>query len=290
VHERPTWFGGELFSVKSRWLDLDGHVVHYVDEGSGPTLLMLHGNPTWSFLYRRLIAALRGGFRCVALDYPGFGLSTAAPGFGFTAAEQSGVVRRFVETLDLGGVVPVMQDWGGPIGVGAMLDDPQRYQGMVVGNTYAWPSSLYMRAFGQVMGGRLTGSLLSQRLNLFVDVMTPVMFRRRTLTPAEKAMYAGPFPTAQSREPVRVMPREISTAHPFLESLEQRLPAITSLPALLVWADRDVAFREPERRRWQALLTDRTDHILRGAGHFWQDDAGEEAAAVIADWWRTRSE
>jgi len=89
---RPDWFDAELLPYESRWLDCAGHDVHYLDEGIGPTLLMLHDNPTWSFLYRRMIADLSDDFRCIAVDYPGFGLSTARPGYGYTAAEHSSVV------------------------------------------------------------------------------------------------------------------------------------------------------------------------------------------------------
>ena len=105
---RPDWVDDELFPFESRFVELDGAHVHYVDEGAGPTLLMLHGNPTWSFLYREIIASLRDRFRCVALDYPGFGLSTAPPGYGFTAREHSDVVARFVAELDLTDWTPVM--------------------------------------------------------------------------------------------------------------------------------------------------------------------------------------
>ena len=74
----------ELFPVEHRFLDLDGARIHYVDEGSGETLLLLHGNPSWSFLYRKIIVALQNDFRCVAMDYPGYGMSDAPPGYGFT--------------------------------------------------------------------------------------------------------------------------------------------------------------------------------------------------------------
>ncbi|MGB9373730.1 MAG: alpha/beta fold hydrolase [Jiangellales bacterium] len=282
--ERPSWFDPEAFPVESRWLGLDGHCLHYVDEGSGPTLLMLHGNPTWSFLYRRLVAGLRDGFRCVALDYPGFGLSAAAPGYRFTVAEHSEVVRRFVEALDLSEVTAIVQDWGGPIGMGAAVADPDRYAGFVIGNTYAWPSLSPDKALlSELMGNRLLGGLLNQRLNLFVGRMMPFLLQRQ-LSDAEAAMYRGPFPTPASREPVRVLPREIRTAQPFLARVEEALPLVTDKPTLLVWGDKDIAFKQPERRRWQAMLTRRRDHTLRGAGHFWQDDAGEEAARIIRDW------
>jgi haloalkane dehalogenase len=284
VPERPSWFDREVFPVESHWLSLDGHRLHYVDEGSGPTLLMLHGNPTWSFLYRRLIAGLRNDFRCVAVDYPGFGLSTPAAGYRFTVPEHSDVVRRFVEALDLSEVTAIVQDWGGPIGMGAAVADPDRYTGFVIGNTYAWPSLSPDKALlSELMGSRLLGGLLNQRLNLFVGRMMPFLLQRE-LSDAETAMYRGPFPTSASREPVRVLPREIRTAQPFLARLEAELPLVTDKPSLLVWGDKDVAFKQPERRRWQAMLTRRRDHTLHGAGHFWQDDAGEEAAGVIRDW------
>lgn len=285
VRTRPAWFDERLFDVTSEWMDCDGHALHYVDVGDGPVLLMLHGNPTWSFLYRRMIAALSDRFRCIALDYPGFGLSTAAPGYSFRVAEHSAVVRRFVETLDLTDVTAVVQDWGGPIGLGAAVADPDRYGGFVIGNTYAWPSLPPDKAIlSELMGNPVIGGLLTKRLNLFVGRMLPLLMQR-PLTDAEKAMYAGPFPTAASREPVRVLPREIRTARPFLAQLEASLPAIADKPTLLVWGDADIAFKEPDRRRWQQVLTHRRDHTLHGAGHFWQDDAGEEAAQAIRRWW-----
>lgn len=287
VNGRPDWFDTSLLPYDSHWVDIDGHSVHYLDVGTGPTLLMLHGNPTWSFLYRRLIAGLSDRFRCVAPDLPGFGLSEAAAGYGFTAAEHSAVIGRFVSELGLTGVTPVMQDWGGPIGLGAAVADPDRYAGLIIGNTWGWPAPMRIRPFSEIMGG-LTGGLTSQRLNLFVRVMIPMGIRRRSLTKAEMTMYAGPFPTVESRRPVRVFPREIFAAKPFLQQIEAGLPRLADLPTLLLWADRDVAFKDAERRRWQQLLGNRTDHTLTGAGHYWQDDAGEEAVEVIRKWWDGR--
>ena len=87
VGERPAWVDDELFPFESRFVALDGNVVHYVDEGSGPILLMLHSNPVWSFVYREVIVALRDRFRCIALDFPGFGLSSGAPGYQVTVTD-----------------------------------------------------------------------------------------------------------------------------------------------------------------------------------------------------------
>ena len=101
---RPAWVDQELFPFESRFLEVEGARVHYVDEGQGPVFLALHGNPTWSFLYRHIIAGLKDRFRCLVLDYPGFGLSTAPPGYRYTVAEHSKVVEGFVTQLGLDGI------------------------------------------------------------------------------------------------------------------------------------------------------------------------------------------
>src|SRR5207302_280108 len=113
--------------------------VHYVDEGQGPVVLMLHGNPSWSFLYRKIIRELSTNHRCIAVDYPGFGLSTARAGYGFTPREHSAVVEKWAASLDLKDVTLMVQDWGGPIGLGWAGRNPDRVKALLIGNTWAWP-------------------------------------------------------------------------------------------------------------------------------------------------------
>src|SRR2546429_191865 len=172
---RPAWVDEALFPFESRFLELGDNVVHYVDEGRGPALLMLHGNPTWSFVYRQVISALSESFRCIALDYPGFGLSTAAPGYGFDPADHAQVVAEFVDHLDLNDITLVAQDWGGPIGLTAVLHRRNRFSRLVLGNTWAWPvnGDLHFEVASRLMGGPI-GRLLIERFNFFVNVIIPV--------------------------------------------------------------------------------------------------------------------
>jgi len=86
---RPSWVPADLYPFDSHFKDINGSLVHYLDEGSGPPLILLHGNPTWSFLYRDIITGLRDRYRCIAVDYPGFGLSRTAPTYGYTPAEHT---------------------------------------------------------------------------------------------------------------------------------------------------------------------------------------------------------
>jgi haloalkane dehalogenase len=113
--------------------------VHYVDEGSGPVIMFFHGNPTWSFRYRYVIIGLRDQFRCIAVDYLGFGLSDRPSGFGYTPEEHAQVVGDLVDHLDLDGYLTMGQDWGGPISMAVATTRADRVRGVILGNTWFWP-------------------------------------------------------------------------------------------------------------------------------------------------------
>jgi haloalkane dehalogenase len=281
---RPSWLPEDLYPFESRYAEIDGARVHYVDEGDGPPLLLLHGNPTWSFLYRELIKRLRDRFRCVAPDYPGFGLSRAASGYGFTPAEHARVLERLVLELDLTDVTPMVQDWGGPIGFAVATRHPDRFASFVIGNTWAWPKSdPGTQFFSRLMGGGIGRRLILQR-NFFVERILPGGVRLRELPEKVMAAYRGPFPDPRSRWPAYVFPREILGSRPFLAEVERGLAALRDRPALIVWPTRDVAFRDRERRHWEELFPDHRTVLLEGAGHYIQEDAPEEIAAAIVSW------
>lgn len=281
---RPAWLPEDLYPFASRYADVNGARVHYVDEGSGPALLMLHGNPTWSFLYRDLVKALRDRFRCIAPDHPGFGLSQAPAGYGFTPAEHAATLEQLVLELDLRDVTMMVQDWGGPIGMAVATRHPDRFKAFVIGNTWAWPKSdPGTQVFSRLLGGPIGGFLIMRR-NVFVEKILPGNVKRVTLPEAVMEAYRGPFATVQSRKPMHVFPREILRSRPFLAEIERGLAALADRPALLVWPTRDIAFREPERRRWEEIFPDHRTVILEGAGHYIQEDAGPEIATAIREW------
>jgi haloalkane dehalogenase len=271
---RPAWVDNELFPFASKFLRIDGHTIHYVDEGHGPLLLLYHGNPTWSFLYRRLIADLRDRFRCVAFDY--------------RAPELADVAERVVEALDLGQITVMVHDWGGPVGLGAAARHPDRYQAVVIGNTWAWPArTLRARVVNSVFSalwGRWPGRLAVEHANAFAKVILPAGHHRTTLTEREMKQYLGPYPNPASRRPCHVLPREIVRAKQFLREVEAGLNDLAHLPTLIVWANRDFAFHKQELAQWESIFSDHQTHVLHGAGHFFQDDAAAEVARVLTDW------
>jgi haloalkane dehalogenase len=281
---RPSWVPAELYPFGSHFEDINGSRVHYLDEGAGPPLILLHGNPTWSFLYRDVIAGLRDRYRCIAVDYPGFGLSRAAPGYGYTPAEHAQVVEDLIVRLDLRGATLMMQDWGGPIGFAVATRHPDRFSAFVLGNTWAWPiSDLRIQVLLRLLGGRVSAWLILKR-NFFVERIIPAGVRRKKLPDAVMNAYRGPFPTPESRRPVLVFPRAILASKPFLAEVESKLAGLGDRPALIVWGTKDFAFHAAERRRWEQLFPEHQTVLLDGAGHYIQEDAAQDIVAAIRDW------
>jgi haloalkane dehalogenase len=281
---RPVWVPAELYPFRSHYAEVAGARVHYVDEGAGPPLLFLHGNPTWSFLYREIVAGLRDQYRCIAADHPGFGLSSAAPGYRYTPAEHADVLEQLVLRLDLRDVTMMVQDWGGPIGFAVATRHPERFAGFVIGNTWAWPKGdLGTQLFSRLLGGPIGRRLIANR-NVFVERILPGGVRRLKLSDAVMNAYRGPFPTPASRRPIAVLPREILQSRPFLADIERGLEQLRERPALIVWPTKDVAFREREQRRWEQLFPDHRTVLLEGAGHYIQEDAADEIVSAIRTW------
>jgi haloalkane dehalogenase len=282
---RPVWVDDRLFPFESRFIEIDGHSVHYVDEGSGPTLLLLHGNPTWSFLWREVISALRDDFRCIALDYPGFGLSTPRPGYRYFPEEHAGVVTAFVDALGLSGATMVGQDWGGLIGLAVAQRRPGVFDRLVLANTWAWPVNgvLHFEAFSRILGGPLARFLV-RRVNLLVNAFIPTGHRRRTPTEGEMIHYRLALDTPERRQASAVLPGRVLASRAFLAEVEAGLADLAHLPALIVWGDADIAFRAQERERLEAAFPDHETVIVEGAGTYVESDAPEEFVAAIRDW------
>ncbi|BBX43445.1 alpha/beta fold hydrolase [Mycobacterium simiae] len=267
----PDWLDTTIYPFDNHYRHIDGHTVHYIDEGSGPVLLLLHGNPSWSFVYRNIITELSTQFRCIALDYPGFGLSTAAPGYTFKPEQHSDVVERFITELGLTDIRLMVHDWGGPIGLGVAGRRPDLFHSLIIGNTWAWPAQdiPHVAMFSRIAGNPLSRWLI-RRFNAFVVWLMPAGITH-PLTPAEKAAYRGPFPTPKSRQPIAVFPREILASSYYLAQVESGLAKLADKPVLLVWGNADIGFRASERKRFEATFPRHHTRILGGAKHLIQE-------------------
>lgn len=249
--------------------------LHYVDTGEGPPVVMLHGNPTWSFLYRRLIRRLRPGHRCIAPDYIGFGRSDKPVDADLTPPAQAARVEALLNRLDLSGITLVVHDWGGPIGLSYALRYPHRIRRLVLMNTWMWPldGDAWIALFSRLAGSPL-GRTLITRFNAFARGVMPLAFADRSrLSDAAFRHYLTPLATPTDRIGSWAFPRALRGASDWLGALWARRAALPDGPALVVWGLRDPAFGLRPLRRWMALLPHAHVHSLPDVGHYVPEEA-----------------
>jgi haloalkane dehalogenase len=271
------------YGFAPHYLEQDGLRMHYVDEGEGEPVLLLHGEPTWAYLYRKLIRALVPVARCVAPDYFGFGRSDKPtdPGW-YTYDRHTESIARFAEELDLRDATIVVQDWGGPIGLRFAVENPDRVARLVVLNTGIGaraPNDDWLRfqAFVRRVGTEIVAGQLI-RLTLVQPVDDAVI-----------AAYDAPFPVPESRVGIVQFPELVATSadHPSAAAMlatRERLRTFDR-PALVLFSDSDPIFTRRAAEMMAGLLPGaELDPPVEGAGHFLQEDRGELVGERIAEW------
>jgi haloalkane dehalogenase len=280
AHVPPFEPDRRLFPFQSKWFESDVGPVHYVDEGAGQPILFLHGNATWSFLYRGIIIRLKRGFRCVAPDYPGFGLSVRPERYGYTPAEHAEVVSALVRRLDLRNLTIMGQDWGGPIGMRVALDNLERMRALVMGNTFYFPPDTFaIKAFSYVMSSEPMQRQILRR-NILVEKLVPMAVKHPL---ADEVMhhYREALPTPKSRVGVAELPRQLTDAGLWLGDLADDVrDRLANVPLLLVWGIRDPVFNRQYMERFREDFRTVTIQRLE-AKHYIQEDAPAEIASAI---------
>ena len=293
------WTFGGTWPYEPRWFTAaDGIRLHYVDEGprDGQPVVMLHGQPTWSYLYRRFIPALAdAGFRAVAHDQMGFGRSDKPRDPGeYTIERHATHFSELMAHLGLDGVTPVLQDWGGPIGLAWAVERPEGVRRLVLLNT--WPGSDTFPdypdgapLFFKVLRSRIGSALLVRRAHIFTRVF---LFRGGTtrLDERAKTAYLAPHPTVASRAGVARYPQLIpwdagNPTLPLGRRNEACLARLADRPVLICWPTKDRAFGRKTLDWWRSTFPQAEVHEFE-AGHYVQEDAHEQVVPVVVDWLR----
>ncbi len=271
-----------LYPFESNWFSSSVGPVHYIDEGQGRPLLLMHGNPDWSFLYRKIVLALRDEFRCVVPDYPGFGLSIHPDGYQYTASEHAEVTGQLVDHLDLSGMVVVGQDWGGPIGMDTASRRADRVAALVMGNTWFWPTDArMMKAFSKGMALAPMQWLITQRNPFATGLMRRTL--QVSLSDREFAHYTDVVPTPESRAGIAEFPKQILDAGPWPAELERRVrDNLVDKPVVLIFGRKDRALAsDGVIARWRRTFPDAVYVDLPDAGHYFQEDAPDAVVDAI---------
>ena len=280
----PAWLDQREYPFTSRWMALpSGDRIHYVDQGTGPAVLFVHGTPTWSFEWRHLIRALAPSHRCIALDHLGFGLSDRPAGARYAPEAHAERLRRFVDQLGLTEFTLVVHDFGGVIGLPLAVEDPARVRRLVVINSWMWHlgDDPAVRRIGRLFGGAL-GRFLYERLNFSLRVIMHGAYADRSRLPAHvHAQYLAPFPAARDRGTVLwPLARSLGRPSPHAERLWERRGNLAGMPALIVWGMKDPAVKPNQLERWRAALP-YAEVVEVDAGHWPHEETPEAVGASL---------
>lgn len=282
---KTTWAAEYPFT--SNWLQLDGARMHYLDEGprDAPALLMMHGNPTWSFYYRNLVKALRDRYRCIVPDHIGCGLSDKPQDYEYTLRRRIDDVDALVQHLGVKQFHIAVHDWGGAIGMGLCARRPAAVGKIILFNTAAFrdvniPFSINIcriPGFGELAVRGLNGFVLTAQIRAIYD-------RAKLAGPIREA-YLAPYDSWANRVAIHAFVKDIpmSPDHPSWQTLgevEDALPQFADHEVLIIWGDDDFCFTPHFRERFQAIFPSAEVHALSDASHFVVEDAPE----AIVDW------
>jgi len=270
------------FPYEPKYVEIEEMRVAYVEHGKGDPILMLHGEPTWSYLYRKMIPPLSEAGRCIAADLVGFGRSdkpTADNMYSYRAHVRW--VRAFIESLDLREITLVCQDWGGSIGLRILGQLPERFKRVVAMHTGIGSGIGRSDAF-------LAWRIASQRMR---EMDVPRLMSKAlqvTLTDEEAAAYGAPFPSVQYQTGALTFPRFVPIRPDTLAAYENRAAIkvlrTLDIPAFLPWGDSDPITAAGQRHLASIFRNATVPEPIRNAGHFIQEDAGEEVAERILEW------
>lgn len=283
----PEWLAREYPFVPYAFRTAAGARLSYLDEGPrrSEAVLMLHGNPTWSFYYRHLVSALAPTMRCVVPDHIGMGLSQKPADYAYTLATRIGDIEALVASLGLKRIHLVVHDWGGAIGFGFAARHPALIGKITVLNTGAFASERIPARIA-LCKAPIVGPLLVRGLNGFAWPATKMSMHRRALSAVEQSCFLFPYDSWATRVAVSAFVQDIPlvATHPTWETLaavERGLPQFRDRPALIVWGGRDFCFNDSFLERWRRELPSATVNRIADAGHYVLEDARDEAVPQI---------
>ena len=260
-----------------------GHQISYIDQGSGNPIVMLHGNPTWSFYYRQLINEFSSTHRIIVPDHLGCGLSDRPQEYQYTLANHIDNLKQLLSSLNLNQVTLILHDWGGAIGMGYAVDHCDKLNKIIILNTAAYTSK-YIPWQINLCRFPLLGEFMIRYFNLFAWPAT-FMAVSKKLPPLVKQGLLLPYDSYANRIAIARFVQDIpmNKRHPSyqtLRTIEDKLPNILC-DKLIIWGEKDFCFNRRFLKRWQEIYPTAQTHLLKNAGHYLLEDANSEIIPLI---------
>ncbi len=274
------------FPFASHYVIVRGVRIHYVEAGQGDPVLFVHGNPTWSYLWRNIIPTVAETHRAIAFDLIGFGRSEHPPGSRYDFDDHAAILDGFIEQLGLERLSLVLHDWGGLLGMQYAVAHPDRVTKVVLASTYVLPLGAPLRWLLRLPRTPGFGWLLVQRLNLLLSLALRAGIRQRARrTPQLLRCYREPFPDVASRLPIRRWTEQLPSGpqDPSYRALERIAAALPTFnrPVLLLKGSRDPILTTQRARRLVKALPHARLEVVEDAGHFLQEDQPQQVAELL---------
>ena len=279
-----------LYPFENHWLELDELRLHYLDEGSGEAVVAVHGNPTWSFYYRDLVRDLRDEYRVIVPDHMGCGLSDK-PGddaYEYTLNRRIGDFSRLMDDLGLDDINLVVHDWGGMIGLGWAVRNPERIKRLVILNTAAFhlPKSKGFPWQLWMVRDTPLGPLMVRGFNAFARGATRAACTRKSLSKEVRDAYCAPYDSWADRIATLRFVQDIplgpgDPGYDIVSDTAARLEVFRERPVLVCWGDKDFVFDQHFLAEWQRILPGADVHRFADCGHYIFEDASEEILPLI---------
>ena len=278
----PAWLTREQWPFTIRFADVAGHRIHYVDEGQGPLLLFVHAG-FWSFLWRDVIRQLRDRFRCVALDFPGHGLSEEAEGYQVGLASHRDVLNDFVDVVGLHDATLVLHDLGGPIGLLVAAERPGLVRGLVPMNTFGWKwDERALKVMIGIVGSRPM-TLFGTATNLVAKASAMSLGVGRQLSAEGRKAFLGPFRNPSRRSAFHRLMRDARHSGHLMAEVETALRTVLSdQPMLTVFGERNDPFGF--QRRFKSMFPNAREYVVSKGNHFPMCDDPTGVADAISTW------
>ena len=285
MNTQPHWLSKELFPFESKWIEIEGDQLHYIDEGKGETILFVHGTPEWSFGWRDLIKELKNSYRCIAIDLLGFGLSHKPQNGDYTCQAHYKRLEKFIQQLDLKNFNLIANDFGGGISLPYVIQHPENVKRIMLFNTWMWSlkNDTHYSGPAKVMNTFL-GKIMYLNLNFPVNIIMPAAFGdKKKLTKTIHAHYKNALPNAASRVGAYAFAKELMNASDWWQSNWNQLEKIADKPFLIFWGMKDSFVPPKELEKWKSKLPTAKVVVFEDAGHFVQEEKPEEMAIEIRE-------
>lgn len=280
------WIDPNLYPFHSRFIDIDGHKVHYIDEGEGQIILFSHPPIGWSFMYRDLIRCLRHNFRCIAIDYPGFGPSREKVDYIPSLERQALILHEFITKLQLKNIVLLGHDTGGPSAFGLAVQHPHWFKGFILTDTIIFPVSEYAR-ISRMLG--IVGSRLFTWFNITTNFLLRLSLRfgfsTKRFSKQEKKMYFESFKSTGRRRNMTRMLYSLKESEEWMKKLKSGFETtLNEHPALLIYGAQDPVAQLGIADRTHQLLAQSELYYIEGEAHFPHEGRAVMMADLITRW------